>query len=73
MSNIIIYYFFRKNGIAYSHNIFLPYMIPKFLINTRANKAPTNPKYVTEQLVLRYTKKMIPKPSYLKTYFENIS
>jgi len=70
MSNFI--YYFRKNGVPFSHNIFLPFMVPKFLLNTRPSKPPANPRFLKEEIIFRYTKKMLPRPSYIKSYFENI-
>lgn len=46
-------------------------MIPKFLVNSQPLKTPTNPRCLKEELAFQYTKKMLPRPSYIKSYFEN--
>lgn len=70
MSNFLI--IFRKDSVPFSHNNFLPFMITKFLISTKPSKSPSNSRYLKEDLTFRYTKKMLPRPSYIKSYFENI-
>jgi hypothetical protein len=52
-----------------NQTIFLPFTIPRFLKNTKPSKPTTNSKYFKDTLSIKYTRKMLPKPNYLRNYF----
>jgi hypothetical protein len=53
------------------HSLFLPLTIAKFFDYYKSKNANLiNNKNPNEKIEFKYTKKMLPKPNYIKNYFE---